>query len=137
MELCNRYAKYFTLCKICVEWSLPNGALLPCCDMVIISLNIHPSTRRFTYCCGMWTIFVGHYRVQTRDHLIKHKWLPPPPSLGTTITILTLKGCGVSIYGHMQNLYGLHEVSKPFSYIYMFDILLYTLSCVKEKEKLF
>jgi hypothetical protein len=129
------YANYFNLCEIYIEWSLPNGALLPCCAMVIISLGIHPSIRHFTHCCGMWTIFVSLSGLRAWDHLIKHKWLPPTP--GTTITILTLKGCGVSIYGHVHNLYGLHQVSKPFSFIYMFDIWLYTLSCVREIINLF
>lgn len=137
MELCNRYAKYFTLCKIMrrmklAQWS--PTSLLWHGDHIIKHSSEYTALHLL-----LWHV----------DHLCrplqgsntgpsyKTQMTPPPPSLGTTITILTLKGCGVSIYGHMHNLYGLHEVSKPFSYIYMFDILLYTLSCVKEKEKLF
>ena len=56
----------------------------------------------------------------------------PPPPLGT---ILIPKGCGVSIYGHKCNLYMLTQVHKSYLIYYVFEILLETLSYVKEKIK--
>ena len=51
------------------------------------------------------------------------------------LLMLTLKGHGFSTNCHIHNLYRLHQIQKSCLYIYVFETLLYMLSCVKEKIK--